>query len=248
MSGKLHGHRFATVPEWVLDADVSDRALRLFAVLARYADKEGRAFPSRRTLAERLRCSPASLDRALAELAAVDALVVVPQSRADGGRSSNSYYLWPAQPPEQLSLVVTGDEAPTHGRAGPVVTGDEGAVVTGDEGKKNESQCERKPVERPAASAASTSAERGRRIAAAVWDARKAAGQSTPAQPFVAVAKIAERFDSYDERAVVAAMLAVPTISTGWVEGELRRHARRRAPAALVAERGKRESGRVADL
>lgn len=61
--------RFAIIDEWVLDLDISDRALRLYAILLRYADKDThKAFPSRKTLAERLRCSPKSVDRSIAEL------------------------------------------------------------------------------------------------------------------------------------------------------------------------------------
>jgi hypothetical protein len=36
-TGKVYGERFAVVPEWVLDSDISDRAFRLYAVLARHA-------------------------------------------------------------------------------------------------------------------------------------------------------------------------------------------------------------------
>jgi len=61
--------RFAIIDEWILDLPISDRALRLYAVLNRYADKDThKAFPSRRTLAERLNCSPKSVDRAINEL------------------------------------------------------------------------------------------------------------------------------------------------------------------------------------
>ena len=61
--------RFAIIDEWILDLSISDRALRLYAVLNRYADKDThKAFPSRRTLAERLNCSPKSVDRAIGEL------------------------------------------------------------------------------------------------------------------------------------------------------------------------------------
>lgn len=61
--------RFAIIDEWVLDLPVSDRAIRLYAILARYADHNThKAFPSRRTLSERLRCSMKSVDRAVQEL------------------------------------------------------------------------------------------------------------------------------------------------------------------------------------
>lgn len=70
MEAKIRGdRRFAIIDEWVLDLDISDRAIRLYAVLNRYADKDtNKAFPSRQTLADRLRCSPKSVDRALDEL------------------------------------------------------------------------------------------------------------------------------------------------------------------------------------
>ncbi len=64
------------VPEWLLDADVSDRAVRLWAILDRYAGSNGAAFPSRSTLAKRLRCSVDTIDRSLADLEAVGALEV----------------------------------------------------------------------------------------------------------------------------------------------------------------------------
>ena len=57
------------VPEWVLYAELSDKAIRLYAVLARYADNQTHeAFPSRETLAQRMRCSARSVDRAALEL------------------------------------------------------------------------------------------------------------------------------------------------------------------------------------
>jgi len=61
--------RFAILDEWLLDLDISDRAVRLYAVLARYADNDThKAYPSRETLAARLRCSTKSVDRAALEL------------------------------------------------------------------------------------------------------------------------------------------------------------------------------------
>lgn len=67
--------RFAIIDEWILDLDISDRAIRLYAVLNRYADKDtNKAFPSRQTLADRLRCSPKSVDRAIDELIRVGLL------------------------------------------------------------------------------------------------------------------------------------------------------------------------------
>lgn len=69
---------FALLPEWLLGADVSAQAIRLYAVLATYADKAGQSFPSRRTLAERLHVkSKDTVDRALKELGPADGLWLV---------------------------------------------------------------------------------------------------------------------------------------------------------------------------
>jgi len=82
MSNKISiSRRFAIVDEWVINLDISDRAFKLYAVLARYADNNThKAFPSRETLATRLRCSKASVDRAVMEL--VDAHAIEKQHRA----------------------------------------------------------------------------------------------------------------------------------------------------------------------
>lgn len=68
---------FAVIPEWVLDADISDRAIRVYCVLRRYADKDtGHARPSRAAIAERCRTSVKSVDRALRELERVGAVTI----------------------------------------------------------------------------------------------------------------------------------------------------------------------------
>ncbi len=60
---------YAPVPEWVLDAPISDCALRLYAVLLRYGHTSGARIPSRATLAHRLhKTSVDTVDRALREL------------------------------------------------------------------------------------------------------------------------------------------------------------------------------------
>lgn len=83
--------RFAMVPEWILDAEVSDRAIRLYAVLARFADGSGRAWPGRALLAKRVRCSKDSIDRAMAELVAVGAITKRGRVDAAGDQTSNLY-------------------------------------------------------------------------------------------------------------------------------------------------------------
>jgi hypothetical protein len=81
---------FAIVPEWLIDSGVSDRALRTYVVLARYADADGVGFPSRTTLAKRVGKSVDTVDRALAELVDVGAIVV--DRRDEQGRQTTNEY------------------------------------------------------------------------------------------------------------------------------------------------------------
>lgn len=60
---------FSIVPEWVLERELSNTALRLYIILGRYADWDtGIAFPSRETLAERMGVSERTVDRSVIEL------------------------------------------------------------------------------------------------------------------------------------------------------------------------------------
>lgn len=88
------GHvRHGRVPDWVLDSEVSDRAVRLYVVLGRYADDTGLAYPSKKVLTERLRCARSTLDAALRELVQIEALTVEPTTRSDGSPGVNNYVL-----------------------------------------------------------------------------------------------------------------------------------------------------------
>jgi DNA-binding transcriptional MocR family regulator len=89
---------FAITPEWVLDASISDRAVRLYGLLGRYADANGSSFPSRRTLADRLRCSVDSVDRAAKELVTVGALQIAARRTDSGDQTTNLYRLIHAAP------------------------------------------------------------------------------------------------------------------------------------------------------
>ena len=90
--------RFAIVPEWLLDADVSDTAIRLYAVLLRYGQSSGARMPGRATLAHRLRKkSVDTIDRAMRELVDIGAVVV--EHRYDGPqRLTNRYHLHARRP------------------------------------------------------------------------------------------------------------------------------------------------------
>lgn len=83
--------RFSIVPEWLLRSGASDRAIRLYAELATFADYEsGVARPGRKKLAERMGCSVDTVDRLKIELVNVQAVTV--KKRKDGrGNDTNEY-------------------------------------------------------------------------------------------------------------------------------------------------------------
>lgn len=73
---------FSIVPEWVLDRGLSPTALKLYIVMARFADwHTGMAFPSRETLAERMGCSLKTVDRAVLEVVAADCVKKISRGR-----------------------------------------------------------------------------------------------------------------------------------------------------------------------
>lgn len=135
MSGpELHAEGyFVIVPEWVLDADVTDKAVRLYAVLRSYADhRTGVAFPGRRTLAARLHVAdPKAVDRALAELEGIGAVEVQRSGPAAPGqpRTGNRYllrhtprgkYATPPAPAEtQTRSSTPGGAEATRGKYAP---------------------------------------------------------------------------------------------------------------------------------
>lgn len=130
-------HAFAMIPEWVLYADISANAVRLYGVLRRFADQHsGECWPSRRLLADRCKFSPATVDRALEELVEAGAVTVKGRVTDRGDRTSNLYTVLSVPNSPQ---VDTGGSPTNH----PLCTGDDTPLLTGDEGtkaNKNESQ------------------------------------------------------------------------------------------------------------
>jgi hypothetical protein len=83
--------KFSMVPEWLIDSGCTDKALRLYVVLARYADNDDlTAYPGRGTLAKRMRCHRSSVDRAVEELIELGA--IIKQVRFEDGKYTSSLY------------------------------------------------------------------------------------------------------------------------------------------------------------
>ena len=94
---------FAIIPEWLLFADISPQAVRLYGVLRRYADRDGSCFPSRKRLASDLRMeSTKPVDRALKELVYIGAITIQHRHTEQGDLQSNLYTV--------LSIPIGGDE------------------------------------------------------------------------------------------------------------------------------------------
>jgi hypothetical protein len=108
---------FSVLPEWVLHAAVSDRAVRLFALLGRYADRNGEAFPGRSTLAKTLRASVDTIDRAMRELVSIGAVAIDARYDDAGDRTTSLYRLRFAPPGVAAPMRLPGrTDAATGGR------------------------------------------------------------------------------------------------------------------------------------
>jgi len=118
---------WAQVPEWVLLADISDRSVRLYGLLARRAGEKGTAFPSRTTLGKQMRCSVKSVDRALEELVACGAIIKSSQFR-DGRQTVNRYTI----------MAMKWSPVTREGDTGDAPEGDTGDAQK--ESHRNESQ------------------------------------------------------------------------------------------------------------
>ncbi len=88
---------FAIVGEWVITAEISDAAFRVYSMLLRFGGTSGCRMPSRALLGRRLHRSVDSVDRALREL--VSAGIVRIEHRHDGRQfRSNRYHVRTSAP------------------------------------------------------------------------------------------------------------------------------------------------------
>ena len=106
---------FAMIPTWIMRSTLSANAIRLYGVLATYADGTTReAFPSRATIARDMQLSQArSVDPYIEELAAFGALTVQRRQRPDGSYRSSLYTLALEEPARR---AAEGGSAPQHTR------------------------------------------------------------------------------------------------------------------------------------
>lgn len=106
---------FAIVPEWVIDADISDCAYRLYSVLLRYGQSSGQRMPGRALLAKRLKKkSTDTVDRAMKELVDIGA-VVVERRRRGQANLTNRYHLVSTAPGRRELARPRGGHRPCTG-------------------------------------------------------------------------------------------------------------------------------------
>ena len=126
---------FSIVPEWVLDLNVSHGAVRLYAILGRYVNVEGNAWPSRTTLAARLHSSRDTVDRWTKELVSAGALHVTRRQQwtaKDTAINRTNLY----------TLLYLNPHVAAPTRLPPC---EDAARGSGTGAAQNESQLERKP-------------------------------------------------------------------------------------------------------
>lgn len=81
------------IPHWLLDEEITAQAIRLYLVLRRHGDREGKCFPSRRRLAEQMGTSASTVDRAKAELVNAGAICERQRPSDEGDYTSNEYHV-----------------------------------------------------------------------------------------------------------------------------------------------------------
>lgn len=133
---------FSIIPEWVLLSGVSAEAVRLYALLGRYANSEGEAWPSVETLAKQLRVSPLTVRRKIRELVGLGCLTVTERKSESGGNQSNLYrviHVEPAPPGYANHVVIPCGGATTEtGQA--IATDSRGAITGGSQTITNKNE------------------------------------------------------------------------------------------------------------
>lgn len=91
---EIRGQGFVMMHDWLIEGDLSDKALRVYMVLARHGQNPTNCFPSINRIATKLKCSGRTVQRCIDELVQYGA--VKRESRYDGSGSqrSNGYLIW----------------------------------------------------------------------------------------------------------------------------------------------------------
>lgn len=226
----VEGGHVAVVPEaLVYDLGVNDGAMRLWLALRRHADGDGTSYPSRARLAKLLGCSPDTVDRRVATLVATGWLTVEPRHDALGSQRSNLYHLRMAAlvPPQGRTDAAPG-AADVHQGAQPQDCGPERGNEK-NEGQMNEGGADAPAAAMPAAAADAAppvAAGKGSRASTDAWRITTSVYANRDPRPVQRRDVVAALVDEllaagWSPQEVEKAMMAVPTLSRGWLESEL---------------------------
>lgn len=99
---------FVIIPQWILLADISDGAVRLYGALRKYADNATmKAFPSRATLAKDIhKSSRRTIDKYLGELVSIGALKIERRKRPGTNQLYSNVYTLTSTPCNSLHHPV----------------------------------------------------------------------------------------------------------------------------------------------
>ena len=123
---------FQQIPNWLLDENISAQAIRLYAILRRQGDNKRRtSFYSRKKIADQMKCSPATMDRAKQELLNCGAICQINRKDKNGDWTSNMYHVHSSQQKSCSYLAKNDDTYTASDDTYPVY--EETGIITGDE-------------------------------------------------------------------------------------------------------------------
>ncbi len=107
--------RFAIIPAWALDDNLSPTTLMVLLTLSTYADDNGWCFPKVKTLAGRMECSDRTIQRSLTDLEKRGYLERHEQELEDGRQTSNLYRIVYDRPKAQAAETAENKTDPRGG-------------------------------------------------------------------------------------------------------------------------------------
>lgn len=124
---------WSKVPHWLIESQVGDGPVRLYALMGKYADRNGEGYPSLGRLAEELGRNRKTIRNWVKQLQAVGAVDVYPRTTDDGDADSNLYHLHVTAPDQRRGGESTTPtpESTFQGGESTTPTGRESTTPTG---------------------------------------------------------------------------------------------------------------------
>ncbi len=201
------GVYWAPVPESLIyDADMSDKAVRVYAALMRHGLDPSSCYPSHARLADLIGCAARSVQRPLRDLEQAGWIERVRRLDESGQRISDGFHVHTLNAQERAPTALLSAEG-TRADARTVR-----AETRAEREQVNESNGTKAPDE---------TRQRATQIVDKVWER----SDPKPATPYIGCVKIAEKLlkAGHDPQDIGRAMLEAPTISTGAVEFAINR-------------------------